>query len=98
MSPGGWSQLAARFEPTSLWPVIVFGFVSDWDLEPDEHWEELAATTPRACCVDAGKATASFRGLVGAARRPAPTRRPRPSRSWRSTPLQHEPEAFPVLA
>ena len=39
---GLWSALAARFGETGLWPVIAFGYAGDWDLEPDEDWEQLA--------------------------------------------------------
>jgi hypothetical protein len=39
---GLWSALAARFGETGLWPVVAFGYAGDWDLEPDDDWEQLA--------------------------------------------------------
>jgi hypothetical protein len=39
---GLWSEFAARFGETGLWPLVVFGYAGDWDLYPDEDWEDLA--------------------------------------------------------
>jgi hypothetical protein len=77
---GLWSRLAEQFGETGLWPVIVFGpyGTSDWDLEPDEVWQELAETDAETLLRARWKGHGDFPGLghggepIAAAPRSAP--------------------------
>jgi hypothetical protein len=58
-----WSALAARFAETGLWPIVVFGYAGDWDLEPDEDWQALADQDAETVLRRRWKSDAEFPGL-----------------------------------
>jgi hypothetical protein len=60
---GLWSALAAKFGETGLWPVVVFGYAGDWDLEPDEDWQELACADAESLLRRRWKDHGEFPGL-----------------------------------